>query len=156
MRPGSVGTAGAPKLGIGPGISRPDGGAIGGGSGVEEKSGESNNGPSPIMGPAAPMMGAPPPQLLQHSHGQAARERNILLRENMPPPSQLPQGLAHPAASKTPASVAVVAKRNRFMCGPLVAIIPERELKTGVGRTTANAAVREPIMRQEVQRGKPT
>jgi hypothetical protein len=154
MRPGSAGTVGTPKFGIGPGICKPDGGAIGGGSGEEEKSGESNSGPSPIIEPAAPTIGTPPSQLLQHSHGHAARERNILIRENIPPP-QPPQGLAHPAAAKTPASIAVVAKRNRFMCGPLVAIIPERELKTGVGRTTPNAAVRDPIMRQDDRYGKP-
>lgn len=79
MRPGSPGidgTAGAPKVeGNGPGMSIPDGGGtdpIGGPGG-------SKSGPSPIMG-LAPARVGPPPQLLQHSHGQAERARNILIR----------------------------------------------------------------------------
>jgi hypothetical protein len=77
----------------------------------------------------------------------------------MPPP-QSPQGLAHPAASMTPASVAEVAKRNRFMCGPLVGIIPERERKTGVAPTHGSPLsiddlpAGETIMRQKEQWGK--
>lgn len=86
----------------------------------------SSSGPSPIIiEPPAPTIGTPPPQLLQHSQGQQPRARNMLIREK--PPPQPPQGLAHPADSKTPNSVAEVANRNQLMCAPLVAIIPERE-----------------------------
>ena len=107
MRLGSTGTAGAPKLGIGPGTIAPGGGIVANGG-----PGGSRSGPSLIIAPP-PAKGIPPPQLLQLlqllqvSHGQGVRPRNILIRLNRPPPPpQPPQGLAHPAASKTPTSVA--------------------------------------------------
>jgi hypothetical protein len=74
---------GAPKLGAnGPGVAIPAGGSIDGGAAESGEPGGSKIGPSPQpSNPAAPAMGTPPPQLLQHSQGQQAlRARNMLIR----------------------------------------------------------------------------
>ncbi len=145
-RPGSTGIVGVPKGvpklgGNGAGAPSPPGegrGADGGSpaaGGIAPNGappGDSKIGPSPQSIPMpAPTIGTPPPpQLLQHSHGQARRPPNKLIRRK-PPPPQPPQGLAHPVASTAPSSVAEVAKRNQFMCGPLVANHPRTGANDG-------------------------
>src|SRR5579884_1046116 len=107
-RPGSTGMVGVPKLGgNGAGAPSPPGAGRGedggspaaGGMAVNgAPPGDSKIGPSPQSIPMpAPTIGTPPPQLLQHSHGQAALRAPNKLKRRAPP--QPPQGLAHPVAS---------------------------------------------------------
>ena len=126
-RGSGAGTAGAP-IGAPNGAPRLVGGGAGGG-----RPGSPSIGPSLITAPPCP--GMPP----SHSHGQPRRECRPIRCQNEP--RVLQGSVAHPTASRTAGSIAQIANRNRFMCGPLIGIIPERERRTGVARIRREVAL---------------